>query len=528
MRKSRVFVLSAVFAVLVCSTNAFAGRYYIDCEAGSDSSSGTSQTAAWLHHPYMSGFKGKYSHAAGDQFYFKGGVTCPNSYFPLTVAAGGSASASDYYGPDPNQSWYNGSAWSRPIMSGGGQAISGNNVMFILGSSQYVTFDNFEIAGMKDNSDNIYQHNVAFLMLGDQQTIENMYFHAWVVTGATHDDLVWIQGCGDSCSQQNTVVSQNYCNGADATPPSTSDSHGSSECIRYLNGTIKNNVMLNVSNGIVTGDSTGHYNVVVDGNDCGHVYLSYDSSNHENCIEILGSGQSGNVLANNKVHDLDTGAVWPFVFGPTGAGTDWVFNNVCWNVAKDCYDIDDTAGNMPNYTANIYNNTGQVGSGNYCVASTDRSSGNVIGAVNVYNNHCITPNGTTGDAFCFSSLPSCDTVTNLKVTTNVVMSATTAKAQGYSWSNTFAYAPTDVSGSTVGAGTNLAASCSSEISSLCSDTMYSCSVGPGSALSCPARTPNPRALSGKCTVGVSGCWDAGAYLFQSGPIPPTSLQAIVQ
>jgi hypothetical protein len=39
-----------------------------------------------------------------------------------------------------------------------------------------------------------------------------------------------------------------------------------------------------------------------------------------------------------------------------------------------------------------------------------------------------------------------------------------------------------------------------------------------------------RATSGSCSVGVAGCWDAGAYQFQSSnaPNPPTGLSAQVQ
>lgn len=528
MRKSpfALFVAGSVF--LLVSVNALAGTYYIDCAGGSDSQSGTSQAAAWLHHPYMVGFNGHYAHSAGDQFYFKGGVTCPNSYFPLTVANGGSSTTSDYYGPDPTQSWFAGPAWTRTIMSAGGAVISGNNVMFNLGSTQYVTFDNFEVIGMKDSNTDVFQHDVAFLLNGNNQTVEHMYFHAWVVTGSNDDNLVWIHGCNQSCTQSGDLISENYCNGADATPPSTSDGNGSSECIRYLNATIQNNVMLNVSNGIIAGGPGGNVNVL--GNDCSSVWISYAPGVHGNCIEMNGSGTTGNVIANNKIHDFDSVGVWPVVLTPSGSQTEWVFNNVCWNVSRDCYDID-TQGNYSGYTVNIENNTGLVASGFYCIATTDRGSSNVIGAANIVNNHCITPSGTSASSFCFNSGNTCSTITHLNVATNIPMSTATATTQGYTSSQTFSYSPSATSNSTVGAGTNLTTSCSGSSSGLCSDTIYSCSVGPGNILVCPARSAQTRASGGSCTLGVPGCWDAGAYLYSSGnapPNPPGGLQAFVQ
>jgi len=102
------FALAAVF--LSAPSTAQAATYYIDCSAGVDSNNGTSSSTPWLHHPYMHGFTGSYTHHAGDQFYFKGGVTCPNSYFPLTALAGGSSGNPDYYGTDPGFSWYTGTS----------------------------------------------------------------------------------------------------------------------------------------------------------------------------------------------------------------------------------------------------------------------------------------------------------------------------------------------------------------------------------------------------------------------------------
>ncbi len=529
MRKVQVALVVAFSLLLLCGVNAFAANtYYIDCAGGSDSNNGSSQGTAWLHHPYMVGFKGNYSHTPGDQFYFKGGVTCPASYFPLTVAAGGSTDAGyDYYGPDASQSWFTGSSWSRPIFGLAGNTIGTANRMFLFGTYDYVWADDFEVTGFTDNNDNVFQDNTAFLLAYSNlhQKVTNMYFHAWVIpSGTTHDDIEFIGG-NDSGDQSLVVIDRNYCNGVDAVPPSTTVNHGSTECIRYLEGTITNNVMLNESNCIVFGGGAG---AIVAGNDCSHIWMSYDPSTHENMFEFQPNNGHVNIIYNNKVHDSQYG--WAMPLAPSAGGTDWVFNNLCWNVATDCFNID-TQGNFPTYTANFYNNTAAPGGSFHCMATTDRGSSNSIGTVNLVNNHCITTNGIDTEAFCFNGGSNCSGVTNLTKTTNVLMSAAAAATQGFTTSEAFVYSPTAASNSTVGAGTNLTSSCSGNTAALCSETTYACSIGAGNALVCPVRTPLTRSASGTCSVGVPGCWDAGAHLFAGdalSPAAPTGLQATVQ
>lgn len=106
-----------------------ASTYYIDCQnslgTSKDSNSGTSKSAAWVHHPYMNGFTGSYAHSSGDRFIFRGGTDCPNSYLPLSLQAGGSSGNSDYYGVDTT--WYAGSA-------SGTVNTNGTQVMLVSGT----------------------------------------------------------------------------------------------------------------------------------------------------------------------------------------------------------------------------------------------------------------------------------------------------------------------------------------------------------------------------------------------------------
>jgi hypothetical protein len=299
MNEYQLAGVAAFWMLLLGGSNAFADTYYVDCAGGSDANAGSSRTAAWLHHPYRVGFTGEYTHSAGDQFYFKGGETCPYSYFPLTVASGGSSSTSDYYGPDPTHSWYTGSAWSRPIFGMSGHTVGGDNNVFIFGNTSYVWVDDFEITAFADSGDAVYGHNIVFLDDADHNTITNNYMHAWVANLSGHDDLWFIGGC-NACSggnQGNTLIEYNYMNGSDATPPATSDRNASGQAIKYIDGgTIAYNVFHNVSNCYIGGSNLG---ATIHDNDCGFVYLSFDSTNHENMWEHQ---IDGNVIYNNLYH----------------------------------------------------------------------------------------------------------------------------------------------------------------------------------------------------------------------------------
>jgi len=71
------YILFILLAVRLC-----AASYYVDSVVGNDANPGT-QAQPWKRHPYMKGFAGKYTHAAGDVFTMKGswGKDC----FPLVI-----------------------------------------------------------------------------------------------------------------------------------------------------------------------------------------------------------------------------------------------------------------------------------------------------------------------------------------------------------------------------------------------------------------------------------------------------------
>lgn len=90
--------------------------YYIDYVGGSDANAGTSKATPWKRCPGMVGFAGSYTHAAGDSFVFKGGVTWVYTTLPLTIGGSGVAGSVDCYTTD--HTWYTGASWSQPIFDG--------------------------------------------------------------------------------------------------------------------------------------------------------------------------------------------------------------------------------------------------------------------------------------------------------------------------------------------------------------------------------------------------------------------------
>src|SRR6185437_8845986 len=85
-----------------------------------------------------SGSSPAYTHQAGDDFIFKGGVTWPAACFSMTISGSGSSASTvsgfgaaptingaDYYGVDLN--WFAGSSFTRPIFDLANTTPSGTN-----------------------------------------------------------------------------------------------------------------------------------------------------------------------------------------------------------------------------------------------------------------------------------------------------------------------------------------------------------------------------------------------------------------
>ncbi len=217
-------------ALLVTPSLALSATYYVDFLSGSDLNSGASKASSWKRAPGMNGFAGTYSHSAGDQFIFKGGVTWDNTIAPWLTSAGGSATGGsgancasmtvstaqcDYYGVD--QTWYTGGAWSQPVFDGGSQLpIPGPQVSgYFHFTGSYLTIDNLRVQNI--GIAGVGQDNYALNIGGHDTLIENMTLavesRIGIVTGVSNQEIrnndiskcSW--GIGGGASPGNKVIS---------------------------------------------------------------------------------------------------------------------------------------------------------------------------------------------------------------------------------------------------------------------------------------------------------------------------------
>jgi hypothetical protein len=472
-----------------------ARTFYIDYATGSNTNPGT-KSSPWKTHPYMqtaaactgTGNAPAYTHAAGDQFIFKGGVTWPSACFRMYITAGGVSGDPDYYGVD--QTWYAGGSWARPIFDGQNN-VPANNTM-ITARAKWITFDNLEVARMKITA-GVGECADANFDLGTSSsgniTVENSYIHDWTITALT----------AGSTSHGTGSICQNGASNINAVGNTISDLNTTAvvpfgACFRNLTN-VENNDCEHTGEGEV-----GHFGKT-DGNIFANIngaaVQAHDTVNHTNIIEASGASAGDGPIFNNVLHDNYAGVS---IFDCNQAN---IYNNVIWNnVNNYAIELDSNCpGATSSTVANIYNNTVDCSSNSECFKIESRSSASVPGVLNLRNNQWI----ANSTAACYNNTGAgCGIIAGGTQSNNVTMSPATAASQGYS-SSSF-YQPTSSGDGTVGVGIGLANLCTSSLGSLCADRMG-----------------NPRLTS----------WDAGAYEFggaqsSSKPNPPTNLTASVQ
>lgn len=520
MVRRTAFIVALVVALIEFASlpaAAQSGRtFYIDYASGSNSNPGT-KTSPWKTHPYMSHSAGcdsssgpAYTHAAGDRFIFKGGVTWPAACFTLTVAAGGTASAQDYYGVD--QTWFNGSSWTRPLWD-----INYISVYYVVNASSsdsgYTTFDNIEIQhqGIQANVAEGYDSQEAFnFYYGATGTIlENLYIHDWATSNEINTGI---------CNPSSGGCLTNYDIGAVHGSQNKVDP-GPTAGIRLLNSTITDQNGYLYSGGVrknipfggacvgcyeVSGDTFSYtmaacFDVLLCHDsefshvDAGLIEL-YDSSIHSQVIEDDGAGNS--TVYNNYIHDNPAAVTMLLCPGSP------FFNNVVSNSTNQpplridadfCY-----ATSPASATENVYNNTFDCTATGGCIRYT--RTGETYGTVNEYNNIYIN-GGVSVEA----------TITHYNHSNNYTMGTSEANSYGFTSANK--YDPSSSDSNIVAQGTNLSSSCSAALVPLCNDTAGAAWFGGSSA----ARLTQ---------------WDLGAYQFSpqssSRPNPPSNLTATVQ
>jgi hypothetical protein len=157
------------------SLSAGATTYYVDYSSGSDANNGLSTNTPWREAPGMNGFSGTYTHLAGDQFIFRGGVTWSNDMAPWTISNSGVPGTNDYYGVD--KAWFSGASWTSPVFDGGSQnpVASGEWLGYWLLSGSYVTLDGLTLQNI--GVPGVNQGNYAIKLTGHDLTVQNMALH---------------------------------------------------------------------------------------------------------------------------------------------------------------------------------------------------------------------------------------------------------------------------------------------------------------------------------------------------------------
>lgn len=557
------FVLLMLTVSFVVTGIASATTYYIAAN-GSDSNNGTSKTTPWLHAPGMpkcAGTCASNTPGPGDSYIFRGGDTWHfgNSSASPYVGSGGwtwtwsgSSASAIYIGVD--QTWYSGSSWVRPVMTGDNPL----NTSFVsnctydqstaialwLNQANYVTADNFEWPGRcwsspSSNSAAIYSYQTCHVILS------NHYFHGWTaVPGSEDNQMILGGGTGSACgTNTHNQISGNVFDGSDSSAGaanSSACSQGFEPGMPCQSGMgiyseaydIHGNVFRYLSNMAVTvNTSTFHDNLAE------YLYTSYSPSGiapHSNVLnEVTNIAGSSTYFYNNIVrHTYVTEDIYLTV-GSGGAA--YVFNNVFFDNLR--YDASgDTAPSncihlqaqtsSGTQTLYFYNNTMDNDVGNpagggcqlqFMEAGAPTYAWN--GTAYFENNHLIGYGALPGLYICHSGA-TCAFKDNGN---ELFQTEAVANGQGYVPGNN--YAPTS-GGSTIGAGAvNPPSLCStfSSDSELCGGTSDGASEESGSGgqiATEPAIPMMPRLSS----------WDIGAYEFSGGtpPSPPTGLAALVQ
>lgn len=568
---------------------------YFVAASGLDTNSGTSESSPWLHAPGMPNCSNNCATVqatmngnitGGQGFIFRGGDTWHEGNSSASPYTGGTwnigfgwgtdanciyegtQTGCIYYGVDTVTPWYNTSvcsSWCRPLITGDNPtsttAVSscayqtGTSNNLVVGGVA-VILDNFELTGLCENTTNPTSTTNEYLAyfgsgIAGSGTffMTNLYMHGWTGTSnifnvpANTGVGVLIGGGNNGLQTLDHVV----IDGSDSAPQifewATFPSfyHFRDSIVRYASNGVGqwcHDIHDNIFEYIVPLVGGGHTNILECNYDNGGGAVNQPSG-------------TPNVFYNNIIrHSSSNVDLW---FCPTQIPEYW-FNNLMYDTQGEgwsyagppTYSCSNTGGQF------MFNNTLVDGnSGGWtqpCSIGSYVTQGGQY--LTVYNEHLI----NTGFDSVGSSGNSC---TGVNSTTNVSMSDATATSQGYMTGNAGTYlsntcanesttpcSPTATTSSTVGAGSNLTAYCTTlagygseyaigtEAANACNyGTTDGCSYNTAThTMNCPAQPAVARSTS----------WDSGAYQYSGVGAtqktvpppnntvqPPTSLKVIL-
>jgi len=568
---------------------------YFVAATGSDSNSGTSESSPWLHAPGMPTCSGNCASLkagnggigiilrGGDTWHLGNSGAAPytggtwdlygwfgNSYtadYSSGCQYEGTQTGCLYVGVD--KTWYAGSSWARPILTGDNPTLSGtgsfvsscgyqiSNPGGNFGSNGMVNipawtiFDNFELTGLCVSAASTTSGNGYLLggsYGGNSQValamITNDYFHGWTSTSTagtgsnSHPAVILTLG-GVQDVFDHIVI-----DGSDSNPEIVSWAafsmfrHMRDSIVRYAGqgvGANCHDIHDNIFEHFFYTELDGHYNALECNAEAGS---NYGGLNYTN---------SANVFYNNVIRHFDPsfGSGEVLWFCPN-ATSDYWFNNLQYDLSGQTWAIAGPNGySMCTMTGGqfMFNNT-LVDAAQPCHGGGSNNSGGAY--MTVYNEHLI--NSPFDNSGC----------TGYGDSSNISMSDATATSQGYTTgssgtvqSNTCANdtttpcAPTSASNTTVGVGHNLInngtvadavtttwcatlATFTSEYT-IGTEAANACLYGTTDSctynstthtMNCPGLAPVQRPTSGN--------WNAGAYQLGTGggqPQPPSNVVA---
>jgi hypothetical protein len=520
MRVGNRLLNLVLLATLFTASNLLATTYYIDYASGSDSNNGRAKTTAFKNIPGSGACNSTCASTTprpGDSFILRGGVTWPNAALGINWIWSGNATTSSpgcagagciYIGVD--QTWYSGSAWTRPILSGGGSVVNtppngvANTILRLY--ANYVIVDNIEFTGLFWNASTRGGTNLELAGgtpgVGTNVTLESIYIHGWshgTAGSGTTETPCGVNGdTSNPNNNVNSILINSVIDGSDTDKQSCSAIFGGPPYIQH------NFIQWVTSGAIIDGT------VSFDGNTILHVPASFDNSAHTNGVEVNYSQNM--TLSNNLIAHLGSGTlgIW---LAPDSGYTATAFNNVVYDT--DTTNVIDLAAPVDGGnggTDNLYNNTVECGPDSNPNAVCAAGINSRVAAVTLENNHFITNAGNYWGT---------NGVTPTLIT-NLLQTSSSASSQGYTSNEVYPFTPTSPSDGTVGAGTNMTSKCSS-FPTLCGDAAVGVAYNAANhTVSYPNRPINGRPSSGN--------WDIGAYLYGSFPPPgpPSNLIAMPQ
>jgi hypothetical protein len=585
-------------ALVTLSSLGITSCYFV-AASGSDTNNGTSESTPWLHAPMMPRCSNICATVqnqsggvpAGTGIIMRGGDTWHLGNSSLTASgcsAGyqggtwywntgappeGTSSHPIYIGVD--QSWSCTGTWARPILTGDNPLCNSSTVgtggctqyngssldqlyyvtscAYQNGSSgnqiidasyvPYYIWDNLELTGLCEKNPGQLAHYDDYIDIAGltgPQWFTNLYIHGWShLSWADHNG-------GPGCTASTVCVNVFAFDGGTISggplketflqvvvDGSDSDPGGGQFCFSGAYDTAYS-VILYTSQCIANDLHLFHDNI----------YGDFYENGHSNMLESNNQAETAgtNAFYNNVLYNLETSGNQTGGYGialsPPVGTTDYIFNNIWWNVGGLQNALAVSSSNTANVGSIIaFNNTFQVNP-SYTDNVFSCTPGSYSGSNTFVNNHYII------EAASPYNLTNCTGSRVPTTVTNLQMNNATAISDGYISSETYVFSPPSGSSPTVGIGTNEGslngAYCSAlstaagsdstllDAASACSnDTRYACTYNTNNhTMSCPSRTATTRP--------ASTAWNAGAYQFSgsggappSGPQPPTNLTANV-